>query len=71
MGEVMRVKYLLYVHVCATEKKPQGYLPYVKLLASSCLGFRIILYCKRKEKGKPWANHAHKFLSWQKSLSSE
>lgn len=30
MGEVMRVKYFLYVHVCATEKKPQGYLSYVK-----------------------------------------
>lgn len=30
MGEVMRVKYFLCVHVCATEKKPQGYLSYVK-----------------------------------------
>lgn len=30
MDEVMRVKYFLYVHICATEKKPQGYLSYVK-----------------------------------------
>lgn len=52
-------------------RNPEVITPVKKQLASSCLGFRIILYCKRKEKEKPWADHVHEFLSCQKSLSSE